>query len=225
MTHWQKQKQGRNKFLKDARNFTRRYIRCFCWVICGIVVVHLLLLCFVLVGQDVGDLMKDFSVEYIKALIQSKLDGAMDDAVATVFPSGDDEDGGDGGDEKADEKEGPAVVAAGIQLRGYKIAVGPDRVAHRYYDIAGFSIKPEGSVVCKVVRKHGQLTQFVKSFGKQCGDIPKDAQWPKKKMMGKNNQYYRDRYTGMDQYFQKITEVDKVSTHAEFLKYFELEGT
>ena len=164
--------------------------------------------------------MKDFSIEYIKALIQSKLDGAMDDAVATIFPSGDD----DGGDEKGGDEKEPEVIAAGVQLRGYKIAVGPDRVAHRYYDIAGFAIKPQGSVVCKVVRKHGQLTRFVKGFAKSCPDVPKEAAWPKKKMMGKNNQYYRDRYTSMDEYFKKVTEVDKVSTHKEFLEYFELQG-
>jgi len=178
--------------------------------------------------EGVADLMKVFTQEYIKVLINGKLQGAMDEAVETVMPSGlsggDDDGGDDVVEEKADdEKEQSKPIAAGVQLHGYRLGTGPDYQAHRFYEFACFAIKEQDSVVAKVVKKHSQVTSWQKTFVKQCAEVPKEAVWPKKKMMGKNDEYYRARYTSMDTYFKTITDVDAVSLNDKFLEYWSLQ--
>eukprot|EP00486_Rosalina_sp_Unknown_P012052 CAMPEP_0201592122 /NCGR_PEP_ID=MMETSP0190_2-20130828/190100_1 /ASSEMBLY_ACC=CAM_ASM_000263 /TAXON_ID=37353 /ORGANISM="Rosalina sp." /LENGTH=95 /DNA_ID=CAMNT_0048050743 /DNA_START=120 /DNA_END=407 /DNA_ORIENTATION=- len=60
------------------------------------------------VGEEVGTLVKDFTIAYIGALVSSKLEDLMDAAVDAVMPDGLDEMLEGGGDDQGDiieEKE------------------------------------------------------------------------------------------------------------------------
>ena len=49
------------------------------------------------------------------------------------------------------------------------------------FNTFNFAIKAQDSVITKTVKKHSQLTNFIKAFNKSCQDVPKDASWPKRK--------------------------------------------
>jgi len=178
------------------------------------------------VGKDVGEFIKDFTVHYIRELVNSKLQNAMNDAVDKVMPSafqnqGDNNDD-DGVDEKsADQKSDDAPIAAGVALIGHRVGYGPDRAWHRYYDFAVWCVKPTDSVIAKVVRRHKPILDWAANLKKIIPEAP-EVEFPKKKLFGKNPEYYTNRYVMMRNYFRAINPVQFVTTNDYFLTEWNL---
>lgn len=180
------------------------------------------------VGKDVGDFIKDFSLNYICQLVNTQIqditNSAIDKVVPSAFQTNDDDDGGDDGvEEKKDEEKDPGVpIAAGAALIGHRMEYGPDRAYHRYYDFAVWSIKPSDSVISKAVRRHKPILDWVSAIKKSIPNAP-EQEFPKKKLFGKNPDYYTSRFTTMRTYFRVMTPVQAVSTSEYFLKFWNLQ--
>jgi len=192
------------------------------------------------VGEEVGKLCKDFTVFYIGALVNAKLEDLMDNAVSAVMPdgldaimSGDDqgdeqaddvvEEKGDGDDEE-DEKGDAKPFASGVCVIAYKTGRGPDNVDHRYYDIAGWSLKPKGSVITKAVKRHTQLLGFTKDLKKAVKATPA-APFPAKKLATKRTaEFYKERMKQIHNYFETVTVSREVTESDKFLEFFKLQS-
>jgi len=136
------------------------------------------------VGKDVGDFLKQFTMNYVRALVNTKLGNLMDNAVDKVMPSAFQEKDEDTGveEKKEEEKSQAPPIAAGATLLGHRLAYGPDRAYHRYYDFAVWSIKKEDSVIAKVVRRHKPILDWAGGLKKAVPEAP-DAEFPKKKII------------------------------------------
>jgi len=192
-------------------------------------------------GEEVAKLCQDFTTYYIGALVNAKLEDLMDTAVSSVMPDGLDaimsgDDAGDeqgddvveekGDDEEADDEEekGDGVpFASGVCVIAYKTGRGPDNVDHRYYDIAGWSLKPKGSVIQKAVARHTQLLRFTKELKKAVKATPA-ASFPAKKLATKRTaEFYKERMKQIHTYFETITVSREVTESEVFLQQFELQ--
>jgi len=178
------------------------------------------------VGKDVGDFIKDFTIHYIRELVNSKLQDAMNNAVDKVMPSAfkdqgyhDDDDGVD--EKSADQKSDDPPIAAGVALIGHRMGYGPDRAYHRYYDFAVWCVKPTDSVIAKVVRRHKPILDWSSSLKKVIADAPV-VEFPTKKFFGKNPEYYRNRFITMRTYFKTMSPVQIVSISDYFLTEWNL---
>jgi len=134
--------------------------------------------------KDVAKFVEEFGVLYIQTLLNTKIDDAIAEVIQGVMPQS-------GEDESANEEKGLAdklddvkPIAAGATLVSYKLAWGPDRVEHRYYDMACWNVKPKNSVIVNVTFRHRQLLGFFNSIKKK---IPaaNAAPFPQKKNVWK----------------------------------------
>lgn len=182
------------------------------------------------VGEEVGKLCKDFTVFYIGALINSKLEDIMDEAVGAIMPDGLEDMMSGGGDEQdevieekeAEEKEDVKPYVSGCCVISYKTGRGPDNLDHRYYDIACWSLKSTDSVIIKTVSRHTQLLAFTKSLKKQVKSTP-NAPFPAKKLTTKRTpEFYKERMKSIHEYFETVTVSQDVTESDTFLDFFNL---
>jgi len=171
--------------------------------------------------KDIGTFMSNFALAYTATLVNVKLEGAIADVIKGVTPSvGKD----DPNEEKSleDKDNGVKPIAAGIMLVSYKQGEGPDHVEHRYYDLAGWSIKTQDSVVTNVTYRHRQLLGLFNSMKKRIPEVAGIA-FPQKKRFGKRDAaFYSERFVGMQKYYDTVSRNPKVSLDNEWLKFFKL---
>ncbi|ETN97645.1 hypothetical protein RFI_39884, partial [Reticulomyxa filosa] len=114
-------------------------------------------------------------------------------------------------------------LAAGAVLLSYKSAWGPDHIDHRYYDFAAWSIKPQDSVITNITYRHRQLLDFYGGLKKRvpkAGTLP----FPQKKLLGKKDyEFYYNRFSTMQKYFDEISKQPEVTFDEGWLKFFKLQ--
>jgi len=182
---------------------------------------------------DVKTFMETFAKTFISQLISGKISGIIDDAVSEVIPSdikkivdklqGGDNEEEEAKDENADNKneDDDKPIASGAHCVGYRNGIGPDRTEHRFYDLACWSIKPKGSMIVRVTQRHRVLLDHATILKKKIPNMPEEI-FPKKKMGGKDKNYYKQRYQQIRQYYINISKSNEVTNSDDFLVFFRL---
>eukprot|EP01084_Bolivina_argentea_P016088 30149_1 len=183
------------------------------------------------VGEEVGELCKDFTTFYVSALVNAKLEDIMDSAVETIMPDGLEDMLSGGGDEQddvieekeEDEKDDNKPYVSGVSVISYKTGRGADNLDHRYYDIACWSLKEKDSVILRNVSRHTQLLAFTKDLKKKVKTTP-NAPFPSKKLTSKRtSEFYKERMKSIHEYFETIVISSDVTESNIFLEYFGLQ--
>jgi hypothetical protein len=170
--------------------------------------------------KDVGAFLVAFGVAYTTELLNAKIEGAIEDVIKGVMPENE-----DGNEEKKleDKMNDIKPIAAGVMLMSYKNAWGPDRVEHRYYDMACWSVKPKDSVITNVTFRHRQLLGLYTTIKKKVPEAGEMA-FPQKKRFGKRDgQFYSDRFVAMQKYFDTMSKNPKIALDEDWLKFFKLQ--
>jgi heme/copper-type cytochrome/quinol oxidase subunit 2 len=132
--------------------------------------------------KDVGKFMAAFGIAYTTELLNSKIEGAIEDVIKGIMPE--EEEKANAEKSLEDKANDVKPIAAGCMLLSYKDAWGPDKVEHRYFDMACWSIKPKDSVVVNVTFRHRQLLNLYNSMKKRIPEVT-EAPFPQKKWIGK----------------------------------------
>jgi hypothetical protein len=165
--------------------------------------------------------MSTFATVYTVQLLNSKIERAIDDILGNILPE--EEKGPNEEKSLEDKANGIKPIAAGVLLVSYKCAWGPDRVEHRYFDLACWSVKPQDSVITNVTFRHRQLLNLFNSMKKRVPEVT-EAPFPQKKWIGKKNYaYYADRYSQLQKYFDVVGKNQTVALDEEWLKFFKLQ--
>jgi hypothetical protein len=171
--------------------------------------------------KDIGTFLGEFALGYTATLVNVKIEATIADVINGVVPQS-----GSANEEKSlDDKDSKVKpIAAGVMLVSYKQGAGPDNVEHRYYDIAGWCIKPKDSVITNVTYRHRQLLGLFNSMKKRVPEVASVA-FPQKKMFGKRDYtFYSQRFGGMQKYYDTVSRNPKVSLDDEWLKFFKLKA-
>jgi len=134
--------------------------------------------------KDIGKFVEEFGVLYVQTLLNTKIENAIDDVVQGVMPQSSDDAPGNEEDTLESKADDVKPIAAGVTLVSVKLAWGPDRVEHRYYDLACWSVKPKNSVISNITFRHRQLLGLHNAIKKRLPES-NTAPFPQKKNVWK----------------------------------------
>jgi len=177
-------------------------------------------------AKEVGKFMGKVTLFYIKGMLVLKVEDCIDEIVGSVDVREEEPDDEEEVKELEDkETDDVPVIASGVYLTGYKNATGPDTLKHVYYDFSSFAIRPCDSVITRVTFKHSQLKKFNSSLQKKIENCPEDVinAFPMEKKPKKGlGKFHRERYGGLDKYFQGMNKNRDITENEYFLMKFKL---
>jgi len=135
--------------------------------------------------KDIGTFLGTFALAFTTALLNSKIEGAIEQVVRGVLPSKEEKSDEKSLEDKANDLK---PIAAGVLLLSYKQGEGPDRMEHRYYDVAAWSVKSQDSVITNLTFRHRQLMALHNSMKKRHPKMGQTA-FPQKKNVWKKRLY------------------------------------